>query len=390
MDAIDDSYPVPWWHTAPQPPTAPPFSQLDVVPETPPKDILTVSHRENVEGPLPILTFPEDQPAIRSPAIPIPPVSPPHQPLEPLQHSKNASEYLGTRRPRNTLRANQASMKAFSRYLASHPLFDDANGVTKPEDDPTSPADTATQLHTVKKLLFTDHRGSVLPNGFENWCANQLKRIRFFLIEFAVNYRSEKETQEVRPSTMKGYILGIQCFFRHEWGFKLSLLEGPVFNRPKEGLMAVLDNRFSAQQSDGMRTNSHNTLSTEDLHLLYGSQHLSRDTPQGFQARLVFSMALITAMRPTALVELTTQQVTKERRVGEDLWVITAAVGSRVGASKSNPGEYNAVRDKPPQTFIWNRVALEGLVNVYQNLEGYMEMRKAIVMFSNLFFWGLI
>ena len=277
-------------------------------------------------------------------------------------------------------------MKAFARYLASHSLFDDTNGVTKLEEDPTSPADTATQLHTVKQLLFTDHQGSVLPNGFENSSSDQLKRIRIFLIEFAVNYRSEKETQEVRPSTMKGYILGIQRFSRHEWGFKLSLLEGPVFNCPEEGLMAVLDNRFSAQQSDGMRTNSHNTLSTEDLRLFYGSQHLSIDTPQSFLARPVFSMALITAMRPTALVELTTEQVTKERRDGEDLWVITAAVRSRVGASKTNPGGYNAVRDKPPQSFVWKRVALDGLVNLYQDLEEYMEIRKAIVMSSNRFF----
>ena len=116
--------------------------------------------------------------------------------------------------------------------------------------------------------------------------------------------------------------------------------------------MAVLYNRFSAKQSEGTRNIGHKTLSTEDLRELYGSLHLYRDTPKGFQARLVFSMALITAMRPTALVELTTEQVNKERRNGEDPWVIRAAVGSHVRASKTDPGGFNAVREKPPEIFV--------------------------------------
>lgn len=109
-------------------------------------------------------------------------------------------------------------MKAFARYLASNPLFADTNSLTKLDDDPTSTASTAAQLLMVKQLLFTDHQGLVLPNGFDSWSSDKLKRIRFFLIEFAVNYRSEKETQEVRPSTMKGYILEIQRFLSSGMG----------------------------------------------------------------------------------------------------------------------------------------------------------------------------
>ena len=37
-----------------------------------------------------------------------------------------------------------------------------------------------------------------------------------------------------------------------------------MFNCPKEGLLSVLDNRFSEQQSKGALTESHNTLSEED------------------------------------------------------------------------------------------------------------------------------
>ena len=107
--------------------------------------------------------------------------------------------------------------------------------------------------------------------------------------------------------------------------------------------MGGIDNRCSAQYLEGMWTNSHNTLSTEDLRELYGSRHLFRGTQQGLQARHVFPMALITAMRPTALEELITEQMAKERSDSEDLLIITAAVGRRVGASKTNPSGYISV-----------------------------------------------
>ena len=108
---------------------------------------------------------------------------------------------------------------------------------------------------------------------------------------------------------------------------------------------------------------------------------------QGFQARLVFGMGLITSFRPTALAELTIAQLTKETRDGEMVWVITGAVGSPVGASKTIPGGLAAVREKPPQVFVWNRVALDGMVNVYQDIEDYMQMRRSMDATTNRFSW---
>ncbi len=69
-----------------------------------------------------------------------------------------------------------------------------------------------------------------------------------YLIEFAVGYRSSGTNSEVMPTTMKTYILGIQRVF-NEWGFELKLTTGPVFGNPKTGLISVLNNKFSEQQS---------------------------------------------------------------------------------------------------------------------------------------------
>ena len=98
----------------------------------------------------------------------------------------------------------------------------------------------------------------------------------------------------------------------------------------------------------------------------------------------------MTFFRPTALAELTIGQVMKEKRDGEMVWVVTGAVRSRVGASKTNPGGLAAVREKPPQIFVWNRVALDGVVNVYQDIEDYMQMGRSMDATTNRFFLVLI
>ena len=101
-----------------------------------------------------------------------------------------------------------------------------------------------------------------------------------------------------------------------------------------------------------------------------------------------FSMGLKTSFRPTALAELKIGQLTNETRDGEMVWLITEAAGSRAGASKTNPGGLAAVREKPPQIFVWNPVALDGTVNVYQDIEDYMQMRRSMDATTNRFFLG--
>ena len=282
MDPIDESYPSPWWHHDDAQLTAPPFSRYDVVPETPPQTNRPSQNAEppNSDDTAPI-PFPRDEDLAILAAEELP------------AHSESAAEYLGVRKSGNTLRANNAAMKAVTKFISLNFPFCSASPATKNSKQEDWEKCFHEAVGIAKEILFSDSNSSVFPNGYKEWTPAQLKRIRFFLIEFAVKYRSEKSKSAVKPSTMKGYILGIQRFFSHESGYKLSFLDGPIFNCPKEGLLAVLDNRFSEQKSRGALTESHKTPSEEDLCLLYAPPHLSRDTAQGFQARLVFSMGLI-------------------------------------------------------------------------------------------------
>ena len=64
---------------------------------------------------------------------------------------------------------------------------------------------------------------------------------------------SSKTKESVAPSTVLGYVRSIQRQLA-ELKCKMNLLSGPIFACPNEGLKAVLDNKFSEQQSGGDRT----------------------------------------------------------------------------------------------------------------------------------------
>lgn len=78
-------------------------------------------------------------------------------------------------------------------------------------------------------ILFFDGFKRGLPEDLTDCTEDQLKRVRYHVIEFVVNCRSQKTNKEVMPSKMKGYVLGIQRGFADKWGDKLKLLSGPVF-----------------------------------------------------------------------------------------------------------------------------------------------------------------
>ena len=133
----------------------------------------------------------------------------------------------------------------------------------------------------VRRLFFRNDQYGYLEYGYASWTKSQLERVRFFLVEFATNYVSPRTGSEVKTTTMKCYLSGIQRRFFSSWGYNFQIFEGPIFNCPKKGTNAAVDNKFSEQQSNGQVTVSHNTLSREDMEVLFKSTALSRDTPCG-------------------------------------------------------------------------------------------------------------
>jgi len=191
-------------------------------------------------------------------------------------------------------------------------------------------------------------------------------------------YKNKKTGNDISPSTLKKYVLGIQRSFSILWGYSLKLTSGPIFNCPKEGFFAVLDNKAREQQREGNHVVSHNVLSRQDLLQLYRSESLSKETPKGFQTRLIFTIGVLTAMRPTALASLTLSQFKKIKIGDEVVWVITGAVGSDCGASKTAKGGWSAIGGKIPEVCIWNEDYDDGNINFFKDIEEYMSLRSSL------------
>ena len=132
---------------------------------------------------------------------------------------------------------------------------------------------------------------------------------------------------------MRGYIFAIQRFFNSEWGYKLNFTSGTVFGCPKTGLFCVLDNLFADQQARGLTPQSHNVLSAEDVEKLFKSEHLSDITPKSLQTRIIFSVFLAAAIRPSEIHQLKFSQLTFGTQGNIKVVRIKNLIGSTTGLS---------------------------------------------------------
>lgn len=226
------------------------------------------------------------------------------------------------------------------------------------------------------------------PCDYVEWTVDQPKQILFHLIEFVVNFKCTKSESKIKPGAMKDYITGIQRSFSRDWGYRVKLLEGHIFNCVRDGLMALINNKFSFQQCKGVFSESHNDLSSDDFKRLYNSPLLTRDNPLGFPASLILDIALITAMQSTALVNLTANQFTEMKLCREDISKIKAAVRRIIGASKTNSGGWNTVREKVTEICVWNRPSLDGNLNIFEYIGAFMLVRMAMDCGTDRFFLG--
>lgn len=137
---------------------------------------------------------------------------------------------------------------------------------------------------------------------------------------------------------MRGYLFGIQRFFKSAWAYNLNLISGPIFNCPSQGLLAICDNLFSSQQSRGFVMKSHNVLTISDVRKLYLSPQLSPLLAHSFMTRVVFGVALMTAMRPTELHLLRLSQISTVHNNREDVLCVKGRLGSLDVISKAARG----------------------------------------------------
>lgn len=175
-----------------------------------------------------------------------------------------------------------------------------------------------------------------------------------------------------------------------DWGYDIKILSGRIFACPKEGLFAVIDNRCRRLQSSGMHSQQHNVFSRDDLIELYKSKSLSKDTPTGFQTRLIFSLGLVTAMRPTALVSLNRNQFEKQVINGRKAWVVTEVIGDLTGSPKTSKGGWSSVGKAPLKIPIWEGTYLKDDtfdgISFYDDVDEYINIRDSMNVSTGRFF----
>lgn len=112
-----------------------------------------------------------------------------------------------------------------------------------------------------KSFLNVLFQGQDFRLGMDQDC---LMRLRYFPIEFSVNYVSHKTRKNISPSSMLTYMRGINRRF-DKLGFPVNINDGPIFNDSENGPKNVLENRFAEQQAEGNTGASHNVLTIQDV-----------------------------------------------------------------------------------------------------------------------------
>lgn len=182
---------------------------------------------------------------------------------------------------------------------------------------------------------------------------------------------------------MHGYLCGTQRVLRNDLGVtKLELFS-------YEELINRVDNRFKGLQRNGLVTESHNTLSVEDVQIIFKYLNHSAITGQGYRDRLVFGVGLATGLRPIALHTLTTGQLKKENVRGTPCIIFYSVLGGVKGESKTAGGGWRAVSEKPQVFPIPNEPLLGGLVNLYEIIDEYLSWRVSLNTDSERFFLGV-
>lgn len=222
--------------------------------------------------------------------------------------------------------------------------------------------------HLVTRRIATDenfddcvHLSKVLETTFE-WngtlwevlhvsrCWRRLSPIRIFGIvretvgKYSISshwlYRTFKEQENWKENhanndTEINYRYSTRIFTR--MGVTLKLSSGSLFDCPINGLTVLWIIRPVGCNIEEC------TLSKEDLMRLFKSKLLSPDWPKGFTNRAIFTVGLLTAMRPTSMALLSSHQWLKMKLGSDFAWKITGTAGYVNGSSRKTSGGWKEI-----------------------------------------------
>lgn len=293
--------------------------------------------------------------------------------------SDSAQQLLGLKRPPNTFRASLTPLTKLIIFVAEREchistddisLLRDINSRSEKRKQVMELADKQARV-----VLFPGVDGTFVSPGSEIG-DDQKRHLNNYLIEFINSLRKDKkrfenESDILKPNTIVSYIFGIQRAFEVYWGYNVQLLSGPIFNHPELGLKNAIDNKCRYAQMKGIVAQPHNVLSDTDVHKLFNSTYLSRDTPLGLIKRIYFGIALATTWRPSMIKGLRMSQVQRCTAKGLPAFRFTSIIAGK-NVSKTFGGGMRAANDKPVETTIWKCRQLNQTLCIYDDIELYL------------------
>lgn len=86
------------------------------------------------------------------------------------------------------------------------------------------------EIYELRKHIFSEGNGGILPHGYKNWNNVQLKRLKSGNIEFLtfLNCGSEVKRSKSFASYLDGLKIGLNVFFN----FNINRNQGDILNKP--------------------------------------------------------------------------------------------------------------------------------------------------------------
>ena len=143
-------------------------------------------------------------------------------------------------------------------------------------------------------------------------------------------------------------------------------------------LVTVMNNFFWEQQSRGMITKMHNTLSNSDILRIFRSVHCDPHTSIGFCNLMVLTLGLCPGGQTASMWLIKLNELVRKSVCCTYAWVYTGKLFSDDGAAKCGKGDILALKAMPVPIPIYEIALLYCIFYELQIVKEYMRIRCAL------------
>jgi len=269
-----------------------------------------------------------------------------------LLHSEATKKYLGKRVNRNTAKGTQHAMRVWFKSMFELEVLEQRSNDV-PEID-------FIWSKMVEKVIIGYNGSGKLTDA-------QLQNLNVSLGHMVSAYR-KKDGQRVSPSTMNGYIDGINRFLNQK-ELSIDIRRDKTFVHPEEGFMTAFENITKLQQAEGIHRKPYNIILDDEMEKMLSHELSNPMKPRSYVTRTIIVVGMLTGLRPTGLRLLTWSNFKEGKDYdGQPAFLYTGSVGGLEGDCKNQQGGVSRIKDVPTNFYISDAELAFG-INPYKVLK---------------------